>query len=70
MKLNCIFCNTLQEMFLDAMTRYDAAYYGFCNGDILFDSGLVNTLQALDNYKHVLRNIMVIGKRKNYYMKR
>ena len=57
-------------MFLDAMARYDAAYYGFCNGDILFDSGLVNTLQGLESYKHVLKNIMVIGKRKNYYMKR
>ena len=57
-------------MFLDAMVRYDAAYYGFCNGDILFDAGLVNTLQAMDGYKHVLQNIMVIGKRKNYYMKR
>ena len=55
---------------MDAFDRYDAAYYGFSNGDILFDYGLVNTLRALDNYKHALNNVMVIGKRKNFYMKR
>ncbi len=59
-----------QEMYQDAFQRYEADFYGFSNGDLLFEDGLINTLNTLSHYQKHLNHTMVTGRRKNFYMKR
>ena len=47
---------------------YDSIFYGFANGDILFDNSLYHTLMSVVAYKHNQTNatVLVTGRRTNY----
>ncbi len=56
----------LKNMFIDVMSKYRSVFYGYCNGDILFDGGLIDTLLTIANAS--LRDdtpILIIGRRTN-----
>ena len=59
---------SLSSILLHFVFRYTADFYGFSNGDILFNDGLKSTLQGVKNYFSVLGPSLVVGQRKNYYM--
>lgn len=55
----------LRFLFETAIDMYPAHYYGYANGDVLFDESLVLTLHAL--YQHpVIEDFFLIGRRINY----
>ena len=56
---------SLRGMFLDAMNKYESAFYGFANGDILFNEGIVDTLSTLRKKPLFKRKdrFLLIGKR-------
>ncbi|XP_046373943.2 uncharacterized protein LOC124147309 [Haliotis rufescens] len=65
---------TLRGMFNDIIAQYKgtADLFGFANGDLVFDDGLLTTMQALvKQERDVLRSrpVMVLGKRTNVDMK-
>ena len=49
---------------------YNSVFYGFANGDILFDTSLSETLKALASQQNSLLQppVLVTGKRTNYKM--
>lgn len=57
----------LKDMFSTVFQRYSSTFYGFANGDILFDDSLIKTLQEVKRrLKDVLKNnTLLIGSRKN-----
>ncbi|ELU08480.1 hypothetical protein CAPTEDRAFT_226064 [Capitella teleta] len=63
-------CHTpfVNHMYMDAEQRYDSEFYSYANGDILFDDGLVRTLNAVLN-KMPQKRVLVIGQRVNYELK-
>lgn len=57
----------LKDMFNTVFQRYNSTFYGFANGDILFDDSLIETLREVkrrlkDVFKH---NALLIGSRRN-----
>ena len=60
----------LRHMFLEAQKLFETAFYGYANGDILFDKGLTDTLHGLIRLKKNLTDILIVGKRKNWGIKR
>ena len=54
-----------KEMFYEAPRHSNTTFYGFCNGDLLFDDGLVDTLTALEQYLDYLEDVLVVGQRYN-----
>ena len=59
----------LKDMFKDIQKNHESTFYGYMNGDILFDQRLVETLSAVKQYFHLVRNILVTGRRINYKMR-
>ena len=58
----------LPAMFLDAEERFpNADFYGYANGDLLFDDSLVNTLKSVKE-SLVSSKLLIIGCRFNYQM--
>ena len=55
----------LKHMYFAAAANFNSTFYGFSNGDILFDSTLIQTLTEVKNQLHYLNRTMVIGRRKN-----
>ena len=56
----------LKDMQMRVSKMIKSEFYGFCNGDILFDPNMKRTLMSIWNDKNVLKNsTMVIGKRTN-----
>ena len=47
---------------------YDSTFYGFANGDILFDRSLILSLASMAEYKKYVRKgpLLTVGKRTNY----
>ncbi|KAK3104227.1 hypothetical protein FSP39_025484 [Pinctada imbricata] len=65
---------TLRSMFKDAMKTFKSTFYGYANGDILFNEGILDTLTSLRN-SSILKNskdgkIMLIGKRADILLDR
>lgn len=60
----------LKNMYEDVMnaTHHNSLFYGFCNGDILFDEGLLDTLMAVQFYLPLLTTPMMVGRRTNVNM--
>ena len=58
----------LKDIYESAMDAYDAPFYGYCNGDILFDSGIVKTLREVERRLYALNTTMVTGRRINVKM--
>ena len=59
----------LKYMFMDVIAKYKSTFYGFSNGDILFDETLLKTLSALTKYTHDGEKMLIVGKRSNYLWK-
>ena len=59
----------LRYMFLEAQQLFDTPFYGYANGDILFDKSLPDTIHGLIRLKKNLTNILVVGQRKNWKIK-
>ena len=61
----------LRSMFLHAQTINETTpFYGYANGDILFDRDLVTTLEAVNRARNRFKQIFVIGQRIDYNFKR
>ena len=56
----------LKDFYATITNRIKSQFYGYCNGDILFDNGLRNTLKQILIHKKILNNsALVIGRRTN-----
>ena len=58
-----------KDLYFQAKTIVSSIFYGFSNGDILFDASLVATMKeivARRREKSHLSRCLVIGKRKNF----
>lgn len=58
----------LKEMYSTAKIVSESVFYGFCNGDLLFDQGLVATLKSITSLLDQLHTTMIIGQRSNFYI--
>ena len=59
----------LRHMFLHAQeTGERTPFYGYANGDIVFDDTLVTTLQALRHFANYSKQLLIVGRRTNYKM--
>ncbi len=56
----------LRHMFLTARKKYKTAFYCYTNGDILFDDGLIKTLQALQPHTDKMKQVLIVGRRTNF----
>ena len=56
----------LKDMYQDVYRIYDAQLYAFSNGDILYDTGLVQTLNSTIAFLIELNTTMIVGRRWNY----
>ena len=54
-----------KEMYFAAQNYGDSVFYGYFNGDILFDDGLLNTVLSIEEYINQLYKPLIIGKRTN-----
>ena len=62
--LSCV----LPAMFIDAQQRFPTAdFYGYANGDLLFDESLFKTLTQI-NKSLVHSSLLIVGCRYNYQM--
>ena len=56
----------LKEMYQKVFDDYESTFYGFANGDLLFDASLIATLRLIKKNLHRLRNnVLIIGRRTN-----
>ena len=55
----------LKHMFLVAQEIQQSIYYGFANGDILFDDSIVSTLEALQPVMDYFPRHLFVGKKVN-----
>jgi len=53
-------------MFREARNRYNSTFYGYSNGDVLYDSGLIQTLNACERTLARLKQILIVGQRHNF----
>ena len=58
----------LKPMFQYVQRYFNTTFYMFSNGDILYDTGFVNTLTKLKSKLHLLKNIFITGQRWNYFI--
>ena len=58
----------LKDMYHKASSLVRSKFYGYCNGDILFDEGLVDTLAGINRTFPDDKPLMVIGRRTNVQM--
>ncbi|ELU10507.1 hypothetical protein CAPTEDRAFT_223807 [Capitella teleta] len=54
----------IRVMFQDAVSHFDSKFYAFCNADILFDKGLIETLRSLEEFQFP-DGLLVAGQRHN-----
>ena len=59
----------LRHMFMEVQRLFDTPFYGYANGDILFDGNLTNTIRELIKLKKRSSNLLVIGQRTNWHVK-
>ena len=59
----------LKYMYMEAFNKIAASFYGFANGDILFDNGLLDTLHKLKTEDGLLHNPLLFGRRWNHFIK-
>ena len=55
-------------MYRDVYRIYNAQLYAFSNGDILYDTGLVQTLNSTIAVLMELNTTMIVGRRWNYHV--
>ena len=56
----------LRHMFIKAREKYTTPYYCYTNGDILFDNGLIKTLQVLKPVTEKMKQVLIVGRRTNF----
>ena len=57
----------LKQMFFTCQKHVpESLFYGYANGDILFDAGLTDTLQLVGSYLDQLSQSLIIGRRTNF----
>ena len=59
-------CPVFKEMYKEAFRRFNASFYGFANGDILFDYGLNDTLNRLREKEKLIKVPLLFGIRWNH----
>ena len=59
-----------KDMYHSAAHITDSLFYGFCNGDILFDEGIVNTLSAVSVHLPKNKSALIVGTRINAPIKK
>ena len=59
----------LKPMYAKIMDTYNATFYAYSNGDIIYDIGLVKTLTFLKSNlsSSSLVGVLIVGRRTNYY---
>ena len=55
----------LKPMFMTAARHFKSTFYGYSNGDIVFDKGLIETLELLEQFLSALGQTMLVGCRHN-----
>ena len=55
----------LKSMMAQSMQLFDADFYGFANGDILFGNNLLNTLHSIKERLPELHKPLLVGRRTN-----
>ena len=55
----------LRNMYYATSNVIKSRFYGFCNGDILFNKDLISTLEGVSDYLTVFNSTLVIGRRLN-----
>ena len=56
----------LKDMYFSVFDKYNSTFYGFANGDILFNNNLLSTLTEIKRNLHLLQNnVLIIGIRTN-----
>lgn len=59
----------LKEMFFYVEKLYpDCLFYGYANGDVLFNGGLIRSLEAVAEVLGPLRRTLIVGKRTNFIL--
>ena len=61
-------CNAYQfpvfkQLFVATMSQWNATWYGYANGDMLFDNSLVESLDFLVRHEPIFETSMVVGRR-------
>ena len=59
----------LRYMFLEAQKLFHTRFYGYANGDILFDRGLPDTIHGLMRLNKSLSEVLIVGQRRNWNIK-
>ena len=59
----------LKDMLTDIQQKLNSTFYGYVNGDILFDQCILDTLIAVKQYLKYDCNILITGRRINYKMR-
>ena len=55
----------LKDMFLAAQNVQKSNFYGYANGDIIFDESLIKTLDHIDTIKQYFKEALFVGSRRN-----
>ena len=55
----------LRDMFLAAQQVQKSTFYGYANGDIIFDESLIRTLEHIDIVKQYIKQALFVGTRTN-----
>lgn len=55
----------LKDMYKEALSIYNTTYYAFSNGDILFEDGLISTLEEVGVFLNSSDPVMMVGQRTN-----
>ena len=59
----------LRDMYRDAFNRSNSTFYGFANGDLLFDNSLIRTLIVVrNNMNSIQNNVLMVGQRTNVFV--
>ena len=55
----------LRHMFLAVQEKYNSSYYGYANGDMMFDKRLVDTLTEILPAVNKMKQVLIVGRRTN-----
>ncbi len=56
----------LKHMFMAAENQFSSEFYGYANGDILFNQRLVETLETITPVTSKMKTVLITGKRTNF----
>ncbi len=56
----------LRDMYSKAKEAVNSIFYGYSNGDLLFDNGIIDTLNIVNMYLPQLHQTLVVGERFNF----